>query len=167
MQETLWTSATADRYCPGLRQRGGCRRCHGRIRPADGPRRHAAVADQGAAVCRRCSLAVLQHGLAPGLSNPRKAGQQAQKRLGMAHIFVTCAAVLSKDLQNARFCVIISSRNAKQEILYYAAPRGSKQPAFPASVLCGAGAFLCKRSPYAFIRKNKRAFPPPHGAGWP
>ena len=70
--------------------------------------------------------AVLQHGLTPGLSNPRKAGQQAQKRLGIAHIFVTCAAVLSKDLQNARFCVIISSRNAKQEILYYAAPRGSK-----------------------------------------
>ena len=109
----------------------------------------------------------LQHGLAPGLSSPRKAGQQAQKRPGMAYIFVTCAAVLSKDLQNVRFCVIISSRNAKQEILYYAAPRGSKQPAFPASVLCGAGAFLCKRSPYAFIRKNKRAFPPPHGAGWP
>ena len=51
---------------------------------------------------------------------PRKAGQQAQ------NIFVTCAAVLSKDLQNARFCVIISSRNAKQEILYYAVPRGSK-----------------------------------------
>lgn len=57
---------------------------------------------------------------------PRKAGQQAQKRPGMTHIFVTCAAVLLKDLQNARFCVIISSRNAKQEILYYAVPRGSK-----------------------------------------
>ena len=57
---------------------------------------------------------------------PRKAGQQAQKRPGMTHIFVTCAAVLSKDLQNARFCVIISSRNAKQEILYYAVPHGSK-----------------------------------------
>ena len=91
---------TADRYCPGLRQRGGCRRGQGRIRPADGPRRHVAVAGQGAAVCRRCSLAVLQHGLAPGLSNPRKAGQQAQKRPGMAHIFVTYAAVLSKDLKN-------------------------------------------------------------------
>ena len=100
----------------------------------------------------------LQHGLAPGLSSPRKAGQQAQKRPGMAHIFVTCAAVLSKDLQNVRLCVIISSRNAKQEILYYATPRGSKQPAFPASVLCGAGAFCAKGALMPLSVKTKEHF---------
>ena len=48
---------------------------------------------------------------------PRKAGQQAQKRPGMTHIFVTCAAVLLKDLQNARFCVIKPKRKARNPVL--------------------------------------------------
>ena len=40
-------------------------------------------------------------------------GKEAQKKQGTQSIFVTSAAILSKGLQNLRFCVIISIRKRK------------------------------------------------------
>ena len=92
---------------------------------------------------RRAARSRGRHG---PMKAPAGAGQQAQKVPPVPSIFVTSASVLSKGLQNARFCVMIASRNAKQEICTKR-PAGQQTTAFPASVLCGADVFLYKKEP--------------------
>lgn len=53
----------------------------------------------------------------------------------------------------------------KARNLHKAALQGSKPQHFRRRSFAGPTSFCTKRSPYAFIRKNKRAFPPPYGAG--
>lgn len=108
----------------------------------------------------------LQHGPATGLTFSAGWATSTKAARDGAHFCNMCGCFVKRLAKCTILCYYFKpKRKARNPVLRCPARQQTTS-------ISGVGPlrgrrFLCKRSPYAFIRKNKRAFPPPHGAGWP
>lgn len=100
-----------------------------------------------------------------GRRRPRRGWATSTKGSGCPVDFCYKCVGFVKRL--AKYTVLCYDCKPKRKArnLHKAALQGSKPQHFRRRSFAEPTSFCTKRSPYAFIRKNKRAFPPSYGAG--